>query len=61
MESEFQIDPDHQDNELEVDDQNKREQVPTVHEELQSYQLAKDRMKRQIKAPARYVHTEVRI
>ena len=59
VELEFQNDSDHQDNELEVDDQNQEEQVPTEHEKLHDYQLAKDRMRRQIKAPAKYAHAEV--
>ena len=46
----------HQQSELEAD---QKEQEQVVHDDLHDYQLARDRMKRQIKAPARYAHAEV--
>ena len=59
VELEFQNDSEHQDNEINIDNHGQEEQEPIVHVELHGYQVARDKVRRRIKTPARYAHADV--
>ena len=58
VELEFPSGSDHQNDETGNGDQDQEEHMPIEQEGLHDYQLARDRLRRQIKTPARYAQAE---
>ena len=58
MELEFPNDSDHQNDEPGNDDQDQEEHVPIEQEGLCDYILARDKLRRQTKAPIRYAQAK---